>query len=255
MNIEDVKQISIADYLHSLGYSPVKRQGNSLWYKSPLREEHEASFKVNTDRNLWYDFGAGKGGNIIALAKRECKELHFTNNGRPFFAIGFPNMAGGYEVRNSFFKGSIVPKDITHIRQQGEPREKCLVFEGFMDYLSFLTLRMKNCLTMPDLDRQDYVILNSTVNVPKAIDVLYPYERIHCMLDNDKAGYEATRDIELEYSYRVRDFSHNYRGYSDLNDYLCGRKQEQKNAASQVQETKQETGQRAAPRQKRGRGI
>ena len=44
-----------------------------------------------------------------------------------------------------------------------------------------------------------------------------------------KAGYEATRAIELEYSYRVRDFSHNYRGYSDLNDYLCGRKQEQKN--------------------------
>ena len=321
MNIEDVKQIPIADYLHSLGYSPVKRQGNGLWYKSPLREEHEASFKVNTDRNLWYDFGAGKGGNIIALAKelyfsdslpyllkrieeqtpnvrpvsfsfpqcrtepsfqhlevrdlthpallrylqgrginielakRECKELHFTNNGRPFFAIGFPNMAGGYEVRNSFFKGCIAPKDITHIRQQGEPREKCLVFEGFMDYLSFLTLRMKNCPTMPDLDRQDYVILNSTVNVPKAIDVLYPYERIHCMLDNDEAGYKATRAIELEYSYRVRDFSHNYRGYSDLNDYLCGRKQEQKNAASQVQETKQKTGQCAVQKQKRGRGI
>ena len=294
MNIEDVKQIPIADYLHSLGYSPVKQQGNGLWYKSPLREEHEPSFKVNTDRNLWYDFGAGKGGNIIALAKelycsdslpyllnriaeqtphvrpvsfsfpqrrtepsfqhlevrdlthpallrylqgrginvelakRECKELHFTNNGRPFFAIGFPNMAGGYDVRNSFFKGCIAPKDITHIRQQGEPREKCLVFEGFMDYLSFLTLRMKNCPTMPDLDRQDYVILNSTVNVPKAIDVLYPYERIHCMLDNDKAGYEATRAIELEYSYRVRDFSHNYRGYSDLNDYLCGRSRNRK---------------------------
>lgn len=69
MNIEDVKQIPIADYLHSLGYSPVKQQGNGLWYKSPLREEHEPSFKVNTDRNLWYDFGAGKGGNLIALAK------------------------------------------------------------------------------------------------------------------------------------------------------------------------------------------
>ena len=40
MNIEDVKQIPIADYLHSLGYSPVKQQGNGLWYKSPLREEH-----------------------------------------------------------------------------------------------------------------------------------------------------------------------------------------------------------------------
>ena len=317
MTIEESKNIKLADYLHSLGYNPIKQQGKSLWYKSPLREEQEPSFKVNTDRNLWYDFGAGKGGNIIALAqelyasdslpyllnriaeqtphvrpvsfsfrqrrtepsfqhlevrelshpallrylqgrginlelaKRECKELHFTNNGKPFFAIGFPNMAGGYEVRNSFFKGCIAQKDITHIRQQGEPREKCLVFEGFMDYLSFLTLRMKNCPTMSDLDRQDYVILNSTSNVSKAIDVLYPYERIHCMLDNDKAGYEATRAIALEYSYHVRDFSHNYRGYSDLNDYLCGRKQEQKNIASQVQEI----GQHAAPKQKRGRGI
>ena len=317
MTIEESKNIKLADYLHSLGYNPIKQQGKSLWYKSPLREEQEPSFKVNTDRNLWYDFGAGKGGNIIALAqelyasdslpyllnriaeqtphvrpvsfsfrqrrtepsfqhlevrelshpallrylqgrginlelaKRECKELHFTNNGKPFFAIGFPNMAGGYEVRNSFFKGCIAPKDITHIRQQGEPREKCLVFEGFMDYLSFLTLCMKNCPTMSDLDRQDYVILNSTSNVSKAIDVLYPYERIHCMLDNDKAGYEATRAIALEYSYHVRDFSHNYRGYSDLNDYLCGRKQEQKNIASQVQEI----GQHAAPKQKRGRGI
>lgn len=318
MNIDTAKQIPISDYLHSLGYSPIKQQGNSLWY---FREEKEPSFKVNTDLNLWFDFGLGRGGNILSLAKelystdslpyllekiasqsphirpvdfsfhqqrsepsfqhlevrelshpallrylqgrginielakRECKELHFTHNGRPFFAIGFPNIAGGYEVRNSFFKGCIAPKDITHIRQQGKPREKCLVFEGFMDYLSFLTLRMKNCPTMPDLDRQDYVILNSTANVSKAIDVLSPYERIHCMLDNDKAGYEATQAIASEYSYCVCDFSYNYRGYSDLNDYLCGRKQEQKNSISQAQEMKQETGQRAAPRQKRGRGI
>ena len=60
MNIEDVKQIPIADYLHSLGYSPVKQQGNGLWYKSPLREEHEPSFKVNTDRNLWYDLAQAR---------------------------------------------------------------------------------------------------------------------------------------------------------------------------------------------------
>ena len=114
---------------------------------------------------------------------------------------------------------------------------------------------MKNWPTMPDLDRQDYVILNSTANVPKAIDVLFPYKRIHCMLDNDEAGFRATQAIALEYSYRVRDFSDNYRGYSDLNDYLCGRKQEQKNSTSQAQEIKQETGQRATPKQKRGRGI
>ena len=325
MTYKEANNISIKDYLNSLGIQPVTEKGSYGMYRSPLREDNTPSFKVDYNANLWCDYGTGEGGTLIDLVMKQngcnaygaiCRleqgdttsfsfhgkdlperdtkrqaaspieirriqplqnpalmhyllergispgtaapyvqEMYYRIGGKPYFALAFRNDSGGYEVRNSFFKGCIAPKDITHIRQQGEPREKCLVFEGFMDYLSFLTLRMKNCPTMPDLDRQDYVILNSTVNVPKAIDVLYPYERIHCMLDNDKAGYEATRAIELEYPYRVRDFSHNYRGYSDLNDYLCGRKQEQKNAASQVQETKQETGQRTAPRQKRGRGI
>ena len=55
MDIQTAKQIKIADYLHSLGFSPVKQQGINLGYKSPLREETEASFKVNTERNQWYD--------------------------------------------------------------------------------------------------------------------------------------------------------------------------------------------------------
>ena len=291
MTIQEAKQIRIADYLQSLGYTPVKQQGNSLWYNSPFRQETEASFKVNTDRNLWYDYGLGRGGNILALAqelyrsdnvphlldriaeqaphirpvsfyfrqqpskpsfqqlevrelshpallrylqergintalaKPECKELHFTHNGKPYFAIGFPNVAGGYEVRNPFFKGCIAPKDISHIRQQEEPREKCLVFEGLMDYLSFLTLRMKNCPNMPNLDGQDYVILNSVANVSKAADVLHGYGRIHCLLDNDEAGRKAYRELERELGGRIRDFSENYHGYKDLNDYLCGKRQ------------------------------
>ena len=69
MTIEEAKNIKLADYLHSLGCNPTKQQGNNLWYKSPLREEQESSFKVNIDRNLWYDFGVGKGGNIISLAQ------------------------------------------------------------------------------------------------------------------------------------------------------------------------------------------
>ena len=255
MNIEDVKQISIADYLHSLGYSPVKRQGNSLWYKSPLREEHEASFKVNTDRNLWYDFGAGKGGNIIALAKRECKELHFTNNGRPFFAIGFPNIAGGYEIRNSFFKGCIAPKDITHIRQQGEPRDTCFVFEGFLDFLSFLTIRQQKSPDMPCTDWQDYVILNSTANTDKALYPLADYGHIHCMLDNDEAGRKAVEAIRQEYKWRVRDASHLYSGHNDLNDYLRSLKVKQSQDLTVTDKPQPEQDNRQNPGEKRKRGL
>ena len=69
MNTNEAKRIRIEEYLHSLGYSPARQQGGSLWYKSPFRDECEPSFKVNTERNQWYDFALGKGGNIIALAQ------------------------------------------------------------------------------------------------------------------------------------------------------------------------------------------
>lgn len=58
MDIHTAKQIRIEDFLHNLGYGPVKRQGINLWYRSPLREEKDASFKVNTGLNCWYDFDA-----------------------------------------------------------------------------------------------------------------------------------------------------------------------------------------------------
>lgn len=45
---------------------------------------------------------------------------------------------------------------------------------------------------MPNLDGQDYVVLNSVANVSKAMDVLHGYERIHCLLDNDEAGRMPT---------------------------------------------------------------
>ena len=289
MDIQTTKQIRIADYLHSLGYSPVKQQGINLWYKSPLREETEASFKVNTERNQWYDFALGKGGNIIALAqelycsnhvpyllqrieeqtphirpdsfsfgkqssseprfqqleivplsspallsylqgrginlelaKRECREARCTHNGKRYFAIAFPNGSGGFEVRNPYFKGCIAPKEISHIRQAGKARTTCYVFEGFMDYLSFLTLRQESCPNYPELDGQDYIVLNSVSNVSKALYPLGSYERIHCFFDNDRAGMEALRQIRMEYGrdLYIRDASQTYSGCKDLNEYL-----------------------------------
>ena len=81
--------------------------------------------------------------------------------------VGFPNRSGGYEIRNKFFKGCIAPKDITHIRQT-EPGETCCLFEGFMDYLSFLTLRQARHPDRPALDGQEYIVLNSVSNLSKA---------------------------------------------------------------------------------------
>ena len=157
----------------------------------------------------------------IELAKRECKKLRFENADKPYFAIGFPNMAGGYEVRNRYFKGCIAPKDICHIRQQGEPRNVCYLFEGFMDYLSFLTIRVKNNPQYPRLDTQDYIILNSVSNLTKAESILATYTRIGCYLDNDTAGRNAYDNLKRILGDRLQDMSIHYAGYNDLNEYLC----------------------------------
>ena len=92
MNINEVKQIRIVEYLRIIGHEPVKVRGYQYWYLSPLREEHAPSFKVNDGLNEWYDFGLSAGGNIIELGKY----LYDTNNVSTIlsrineFAVGVP---------------------------------------------------------------------------------------------------------------------------------------------------------------------
>ncbi|GAB6981967.1 CHC2 zinc finger domain-containing protein [Prevotella dentasini] len=67
MDIQYIKQIAITDYLQQQGYAPARVHGIHYWYCSPLRNERTPSFKVNTERNQWYDFGTGEHGDIIDL--------------------------------------------------------------------------------------------------------------------------------------------------------------------------------------------
>ena len=67
MNTFDNKHIQIADFLAEKGYLPISKKGTNWWYLSPLHNENTASFKVNVDKNVWYDFGLGKGGGLATL--------------------------------------------------------------------------------------------------------------------------------------------------------------------------------------------
>ena len=67
MQLHDIKQVSIVDYLAQTGYKPKLIKGVNYWYCSPLRSELTPSFKVNAERNQWYDFGTGDHGDIIDL--------------------------------------------------------------------------------------------------------------------------------------------------------------------------------------------
>ncbi|KAA6324896.1 DNA primase [termite gut metagenome] len=148
----------------------------------------------------------------LELANRYCREIHYRINDRNYFSIGFKNDRGGYELSSpSGFKGCIPPKDITTVRNE---RNACLLFEGFWDFLSYLTLQEIR------QTKHDTVILNSVANVSKATSFIKLHKDIYTYLDNDEGGQRATRLIK-ETCPSINDRSAQYAGYKDLNDYLC----------------------------------
>ena len=154
------------------------------------------------------------------ISQRYCKEVHYTAKGKPFFAVGFMNILGGVELRNPFFKGcygskapSIVHVDKTH------RTSACCVFEGFIDFLSYLVLQRKQHPIAQDIP-YDCIVLNSTSLLQKTIPFIQVYEHAYCYLDNDKAGEQAGRVINSTMMNKVALLSEKYADFNDLNDYL-----------------------------------
>ncbi|MGA9590199.1 MAG: toprim domain-containing protein [Salegentibacter sp.] len=79
MNIQQLswrsaRNICIVKILAKLGHYPTRTSEKEAWFLSPLRSETQASFSVSLIKNLWFDYGLGKGGNIIDLimAMKDC---------------------------------------------------------------------------------------------------------------------------------------------------------------------------------------
>ena len=152
----------------------------------------------------------------LTLANLYCREIHYQNQSGQFFSIGFRNDKGGYELNSPpNFKSCFPPKEITSFRNG---KESCLVFEGFWDFLSYLTLQKI------EKTRHNVAVLNSVANVQKAMDFLKSHKEVYTYLDNDDAGRKATELIQSIHT-TVYNRSTNYTEYKDLNDYLRGKKQ------------------------------
>ena len=286
MQLHDIKQLSIVDYLAEAGFEAKLIKGVNYWYCSPLRAELTPSFKVNAERNQWYDFATGDHGDIIDLvcALQHCcpaeamrrlaalkgvrlappfsfggttpvrsqansmeligvqavkhpklllylserglqpsdvspflSEVYYRISEKCFFALGFPNDVGGWELRNPYFKGCFAPKAITTIK--GTDSHKLQLFEGFMDFLSWRKLHPEG--------QADSIILNSLTLLPKLIPSLHPYPIIESLLDNDEAGDRATKQL-IDAGIPVKDMRACYAPYKDINEYLTLAEQRKK---------------------------
>lgn len=314
-DLSRIKQYPIVEYLERKGIKPVRRTPSYVLYRSPLREETHPSFKVDTEKNLWIDYGEGRGGSIIDLCmrmegctlseairclgqnasdngtssflndfvpnnsqpvmavngarrlieisdtlpphlqdyltKERCVNLEkatpflkcisYEVRGRRYQAIGFANLSGGYELRDDkTFKGMIAPKDITPIFT--DRTEPVCIFEGFMDFLSFLSMKEEitnHCLVM-----------NSVSNVARTIRYLNDRHLTHirAFLDNDEAGRRAVQDF-IKAGFHVEDMNIHYKDFKDLNEYHVSRVREQQKRKAQKQTHISITGQNKKSKQ------
>ena len=314
-DLSRIKRYPIVEYLERKGIKPVRKTPTYAMYRSPLREETHPSFKVDTEKNLWIDYGEGRGGSIIDLCMRmegctlseairhlgqnapdngtyssrngfapnnshpvmavngarrlieisdtlpphfqeyltkvRCinlekampflKCISYEIRGRHYQAIGFANLSGGYELRDDkTFKGTIAPKDITPIfTDRAEP---VCIFEGFMDFLSFLSMKEEitnHCLVM-----------NSVSNVARTIRYLNDRHLTHIrsFLDNDEAGRRAVQDF-IKAGFHVEDMNIHYKDFKDLNEYHVSRAREQQKRKAQEQTHISITGQNKKSKQ------
>ncbi len=299
MNIKQLNQIPISDFLDKIGVVASYQKGGNYWYISPVREpEHTPSFRVNTKINRWYDYGIQQGGKLFDLAQKlnphldasdliskvsdifmfeqqypllhsftrpiyphvqqeisispaiiisevrplggnkaitaylqnrgidlgiskpYCEEVYYQIEGRSYLAAGFKNRSGGYELRSQYFKGSSSPKDISHIENGNQ---SVCVLEGFMDFLSLLTLRKESQV------RSDFLILNSVSFVDRSLDILKNYRNVFLYLDHDHAGRKALEKYEAA-GLNTIDASGTYQKFKDLNEYLLDQQPRQQEA-------------------------
>jgi hypothetical protein len=163
--------------------------------------------------DLWLCRYLKQRGIPKTIAGKYCFEVEFTNDEieKIFKAIGFKNNAGGYELRNEYFKGSNSPKYITYLENKAD---KITVFEGFFDFLSYQLLHQNQ-----EQQLTSFLILNSTSFFERSLLLMEKHRSIHLYLDRDLTGRKCT-EFALKRSPKFIDESKLYKGYKDLNDWI-----------------------------------
>lgn len=162
------------------------------------------------------------------VAGRYCCELDATvgKSDRVRHYVAFPTNDDGYVLRSG---GTVLSKLCTRcaptfLAPNGCPSdnpssEGVLVFEGFMDFLSYVVL----CSRKGAGQLYDACVLNSIVNLKKSEDFIKGHKLIYAFLDNDAAGRSTTAKLEAMASEAGAEFvdrSCGYADFKDLNDFL-----------------------------------
>ena len=149
----------------------------------------------------------------LSIANAYCSEVLFSNMKKTYYAIGFANDTGGWEIRNMYFKGCVAPKAVTTIKRGAD---RLQIFEGFMDFLSWQTLSPSS--------KSDAIVLNSLALLPRIKEQIVGYREVESFLDNDDAGRKSFGVLKQMFP-QIGDGSARYREHKDLNEWLVAKSQ------------------------------
>lgn len=189
--------------------------GNSFSFSGPKTHSFDSSkFNVQKIKNLENKALVGyledQRGIPFSIASCYVKECYFTLNGKKQFAVCFENDLHGWELRNKYVKLSTTPKAISTLK--GESSQSVMVFEGFVNFLSYVVMEGK--------PTYDVVVLNSvTANLTTALPQLKLYRTVYGYLDNDSAGNVGTQTLQNS-GISLIDCRPIYGSFKDLNDAL-----------------------------------
>ncbi|WP_081980916.1 toprim domain-containing protein [Cellulophaga sp. Hel_I_12] len=185
----------------------------SFHQQSFFKEQNNMGLQILHAKPIWH-FGLLKylfeRRISISTAAQLCKEVHFMNKQKRYFAIGLQNISGGWELRNKYCKSSTSPKDISYFK---DGKDKLIITEGMFDMLSLIEIH-KNLQ-----EEYDFLILNSTTFIKRAMTHLEDYDEIDLYLDNDSNGKLTTENL-LKVSNKFKDKSKLYEGFKDMNEWL-----------------------------------
>ncbi len=174
-------------------------------YSFPLKDYLTQERKINLD-----------------IASKYVKEVHcqIPATNKTFYAIGFPS-GTAYALRNKNFKGFAgTGADISIFDHK---TSNILLFEGFMDFLSYLTA--KNIKKPPFTA----VVLNSSAMIGRVISYVQnnpnissiDYFRDRDELEGKNTGLRTLNDLKDQLPVtKINDKSEAYSEYTDLNDWL-----------------------------------
>jgi hypothetical protein len=196
---------------HGNYYSPIVQAPRQSRDNAETKLEIVSCKELGNDSLLSY---LASRGIKTHFGQQHCKEVEFKIGPKNYEAIGFQNRSGGFELRNRWFKGSSSPKDLSFINNGSD---HLCVTEGFIDFLSVLTLNQQRNIQLPV--GANFLVLNSLSFLSRSLPILEGHKSNLLFLDNDLAGKQAKETLTSK-GIAFVDNSSLYKTYKDVNEYL-----------------------------------